>query len=48
MTTRAVLKKPKDAPLAGQVAKGMDIACMACHNAARGEDCLFGMNWLKS
>ncbi|MFP6714801.1 MAG: hypothetical protein VCB14_06595 [Alphaproteobacteria bacterium] len=37
MTTRAALKKPKDTLLSGQIAEGMDIGCIACHNAARGD-----------
>lgn len=31
-------KNPKGAELAGRVAKGMDVGCIACHTAAGGED----------
>jgi hypothetical protein len=34
-------KNPKDMQLAGRVAKGADVGCIACHSAAPGEDYLF-------
>ena len=34
-------KNPKDMQLAGRVAKGADVGCIACHSAAPGEDFLF-------
>lgn len=36
-----VLKNPKDRALAGRVAKGAEKGCIACHQAAPGEDYLF-------
>jgi hypothetical protein len=33
--------------LAGQVAKGMDVGCIACHSNADGADFVFGSNALK-
>lgn len=34
-------KNPKGMSLAGRVAKGMDMGCIACHSAAPGEDYVF-------
>jgi hypothetical protein len=34
-------KNPKDMQLAGRVAKGADVGCIACHSAAPGEDYIF-------
>ena len=34
-------KNPKGMQLAGRVAKGMDMGCIACHSAADGGDYLF-------
>jgi hypothetical protein len=34
-------KNDKDMALAGRVAKGMDMGCIACHKAAQGGDYLF-------
>lgn len=34
-------KGPKDMPLAGRVAKGMAMGCIACHSNAPGGDYLF-------
>ncbi len=34
-------KNPKGALLAGRVAKGADMGCIACHSAAGGKDYLF-------
>lgn len=34
-------KNPKGVQLAGRVAKGMDMGCIACHSAADGGDYLF-------
>ena len=34
-------KGPNDMPLAGRVAKGMDMGCIACHSKAEGGDYLF-------
>jgi len=40
-------KNPKGMRLAGQIAKGMDVGCIACHSGADGEDFIFGSNALK-
>ena len=37
-------KNPKGAALAGRVAKGADVGCIACHKAAPGEDMSFTFN----
>lgn len=34
-------KNPKDMQLAGRVAKGADVGCIACHSAAPGGDYLY-------
>ncbi len=34
-------KNPKDMQLAGRVAKGADLGCIACHTSAEGGDYLF-------
>lgn len=34
-------KNPKGMSLAGRVAKGADVGCIACHTAAPGEDYIF-------
>jgi hypothetical protein len=34
-------KNPKGMALAGMVAKGMDVGCIACHSAAPGEDYIY-------
>ena len=34
-------KNPKGMSLAGRVAKGMDMGCIACHSGAPGEDYVF-------
>lgn len=36
-----IAKNPKDMLLAGRVAKGMDMGCIACHTAAMDGDYLF-------
>ena len=41
MTDGSLDKGPKDMPLAGRVAKGMDMGCIACHKNAPGGDLLF-------
>jgi hypothetical protein len=37
----------KDMALAGLVAKGMDVGCIACHSAAPGDDFLFSTDHIK-
>lgn len=37
-------KNPKGMRLAGLVAKGMDVGCIACHTAADGDDYVFTSN----
>jgi hypothetical protein len=37
----SVLNNPKNIPLAGRVAKGMDAGCIACHTPAPGGDMVF-------
>jgi len=34
-------KNPKGVRLAGKIAKGMDVGCIACHSAADGEDFVY-------
>ena len=34
-------KNPKDMELAGRVAKGAEMGCIACHSAAPGDDYLY-------
>jgi len=36
-----LMKNPKDMALAGMVAKGAPVGCIACHKAAPGEDFVF-------
>jgi len=43
----SVDKNPKGMKLAGQVAKGMDVGCIACHSAADGDDFVFTSNAFK-
>ena len=40
-------KNPKGVRLAGRVAKGADIGCIACHAAADGDDYLFTADHIK-
>lgn len=37
-------KNPKGMQLAGKIAKGADVGCIACHTAADGEDYVFTSN----
>lgn len=37
-------KNPKGMMLAGKVAKGMDVGCIACHTGADGDDFVFTSN----
>jgi hypothetical protein len=37
----SVDKNPKGMSLAGKVAKGLDVGCIACHSAADGEDFVY-------
>ena len=37
-------KNPKGMQLAGRVAKGADVGCIACHSAADGDDYIFTTN----
>ncbi len=40
-------KNPKGMRLAGKVAKGMDVGCIACHSGAGGDDYLFTTDAIK-
>jgi hypothetical protein len=40
-------KNPKGMRLAGKVAKGMDVGCIACHTGADGDDYVFTSNAFK-
>lgn len=40
-------KNPKGMQLAGRVAKGADVGCIACHSTADGDDYLFTSNGVK-
>lgn len=43
----SVMSNPKGMKLAGRVAKGMDVGCIACHDTAPGDDYLFTTDAMK-
>ncbi|MFQ5437966.1 MAG: cytochrome P460 family protein [Paracoccaceae bacterium] len=43
----SVDKNPKGMPLAGKVAKGMEVGCIACHANADGDDYVFTTDAVK-